>query len=119
MGSGTFYAIGFGCAELPSLDDDASLFEIFEKHGIQTSYEGATSYAVVPLLSTLARRHKNELPSGVLPIVDFVEAVNKQIGEDVIKKAYQTWQTVRAAAAALSVPVDLPNGKLLWLCDYD
>jgi hypothetical protein len=77
MGSGTYYAVGFGCAELPPLDDDAQLFEIFEDYGIQTSYEGATSYAIVPLLSTLSRQRESELPSAVLPVEDFAEAVKK------------------------------------------
>ena len=119
MGSGTYYSVGFGCAELPPLDDDAPLFEIFEEHSIQTSYEGATSYAIVPLLNTLSRRHESVLPSGVLPVEDFADAVKKQIGQAAIMKAAATWQAVRDAAAALSVPVELPDGKLLWLCDYD
>ena len=119
MGSGTYYAIGFGCAELPPLVDDGPLFEIFEDHGIQTSYEGATSYAIVPLLSTLSRRREAEIPSGVMPIEDFADAVKRQIGDAAITKAAATWQAVRDAGAALAVPVNLPDGKLLWLCDYD
>ena len=119
MGSGTYYAVGFGCAELPTLDDEAPLFEIFDEHNIQTSYEGATSYAIVPLLSTLSRRHEDGLPSGVLPVEDFAANVQRQIGQAALTKAAATWQTVRDAAAALPVPVELPDGKLLWFCDYD
>ena len=119
MGSGTYYAVGFGCAALPPLDDDAPLFEIFEEHDIQTSYEGATSYAIVPLLSTLSRRHEDGLPSGVVPVEDFADAVKRQIGPAAITKSAATWQAIRDAAAALPVPIELPTGKLLWLCDYD
>jgi len=119
MGSGTYYAVGFGCAALPPLDDDAPLFKIFDDHDIQTSYEGATRYAIVPLLSTLSRRHESGLPSGVLPVEDFAAAVKKQIGNAAITKAAATWQAVRDAAAALPVPIELPDGALLWFCDYD
>ena len=119
MGSGTYYAVGFGCAELPTLDDDAPLFKIFDEHGIITSYEGATNYAVVPLLSTLSRKRERQIPSGVLPIGDLARAIGEQVGEQGIEEASQTWRTVQAEAASLPVPVSLPDGKLLWLSDYD
>jgi hypothetical protein len=112
--------VGFGCAALPSLgDDDQQLFEIFDKHSIQTSYEGASNYAVVPLLSTLARLRAHEIPSGVMPIEELADAVKKQIGAKRIEEAVATWRAVQTAAAALDAPVNLPDGRLLWLCDYD
>ncbi len=119
MGSGTYYAVGFGCVELPPLDDDGPLYEIFDKHAIQTSYEGATSYAVIPLLNTLARKHERQIPSGVMPIEDLVAAIERQIGTKTIEKAVETWRAVQAAAMALDSPIQLPDGRLIWFCDYD
>jgi hypothetical protein len=120
MGSGTYYAVGFGCVELPPLgDDDGPLYEIFDAHGIQTSYEGATRYAVVPLLNTLARKHEHQIPSGVMPIEDLAAAIESKIGAKDIEKTAETWRTVQAAAAALDPPIKLPDGRLIWLCDYD
>lgn len=119
MGSGTYFAVGFGCPALPPLVDDRQLFKIFEKHGIQTSCEGASSYAVLPLLSTLERCRNQEIPSGVMPIEDLADAIKKQVGTEGLDQATKTWRAVQAAAAALDVPINLPDGCLLWLCDYD
>ncbi len=121
MGSGTYYAVGFGCAKVPNLNDDHPLFEIFDQYGIQTSYEGATNYAVVPLLSTLIRGfHRDHgIPDGVMPVEDLSVAIRMKIGEQAIARATETWRIVRDSAAALAVPVNLPDGALLWLCDHD
>jgi len=119
MGSGTYYAVGFGCVELPPLSDDGPLYEIFDEHRIQTSYEGVTSYAVVPLLNTIARKYEHQIPGGVMPIEDLATAIERQIGSKNIEKATETWRTVQAAAMALDPPIKLPDGQLIWLCDYD
>src|SRR5947208_1094194 len=118
MGSGTYYAVGFGCVELPAIgDDDRPLFEIFDKHGIQTSYEGASHYAIVPLLNTLARQPEDEIPSGVIPIEDIADAIRKQVGAKRCRQVAKTWKTVQTEAAALTTPIYLPDGRMLWLCD--
>lgn len=72
---------------------------------------GATTS--VPLLSTLSRRRESALPSGVLSVENFADAVRRQIGEAAITKAAATWQAVRDAATALPVPVELPDGEVL------
>jgi hypothetical protein len=115
----TYWAVGYGCVERPELDDDGPLSKIFEKRGIQLSYEGATRYAVVPLLSTITRNLDYEIPSGVMPIEDLAAAITTQIGAAGVAKAVKTWRAVRAAAMALAVPVDLPEGRLIWFCDTD
>jgi hypothetical protein len=123
MGSGTYYAVGWGCAALPPLGDEGrQLFEIFEEHGIQTSYEGASAYAVIPLLSTLEiGRHTPDrgIPSGVMPLEELVEAIKKKVSVKRVDQTAKTWRAVQAAAAVLDVPVNLPDGRLLWFCDHE
>ncbi len=58
-------------------------------------------------------------PSSVMPIEDLAGAIRRAIGQQQIERATETWRIVRAAATALAVPVNLPDGTLLWLCDYD
>jgi hypothetical protein len=124
MGSGTYYAVGWGCAVLPSCSEDnrQQLFGIFEEHDIQTSYQGASAYAVIPLLSTLEgccdRDRDREIPSGVMPIEELADAIKKQVRVKVAR-ATKIWRAVQEAAATLDVPVNLPDGRLLWFCDHD
>lgn len=121
MGSGSYWAVVYGCKDISKLRTDEKradeLDELLREFGIQQSYEGSSQYAGVVLLCTLRGWGDGEVPSGVMSIDELPAAIKRAAQGKALKRAETTWRKAQAAAAKIGMA--LPEGGLLWLGDYD
>jgi hypothetical protein len=128
MGAGTYWAVVYGCRDVRAngngkkldADDDlqGKLDDVFHNLSIQTSYEGASQYAGFLLLHTLTGTQQDrEIPGNVMSITELPDAIRKAAGRSGLGLAKRAWET--ACRRAVKIGIELPEGELLWLSDYD
>lgn len=120
MGMGSYYAVGFGSREIPRHPDEdltSKLHDLFDEFGVQLGYE--SDYAAVVLIDTRDDRYNTRLQRmpGTIVLDKLVDTIKASIPPAVLGKAHDTWFIVKDKAKELGI--ELPDGELIWINDYD
>ena len=121
MGQGLYNRLAWGIINPPEAtykdDDWLMVVDLPNKFGLCFAYESKTPYLVVPICTDNGADYRDAaMPDRYA--VPFADLLAKITSEGDIETAKATWAEARAAALALT-GIDLGDGCLIWINDYD
>lgn len=122
MGQGLYNRLAWGVINPPKApdaeDDWRTTIDFPGKFGLCAAYESENPYLAVPICTDNGADYRD----GAMPdryAVPFADLLTKLTGDGAdIEAAKATWAKARAAALSLT-GIDLGEGGLIWINDYD